>query len=87
MATGGLALLAGALLDSGTKDEHPCATALTKAPAKAASTEEAKPGASTEKKSATSSDVTGAASLEEKETKEEGIGGMLEGLKKGIFGK
>jgi hypothetical protein len=87
VATGGLALLAKGLFDSGTADTHPCATALGKALAKAASTEGAKPGAPTEKTTATSSEAKEAASSEEKETKEEGIGGMLEGLKKGIFGK
>lgn len=85
--TGGLALLGGALLDSGTKDEHPCATALTKAPAKAASTEGAKPGASTKEPTASSSETKAGAAAKEKETKEEGLGGMLEGINKGIFGK
>ncbi len=87
VATGGLALLGAALLDSGTKDEHPCATALTKAPAKAASTEGAKPGASTKEPTASSSETKAGAASKEKETKEEGLGGMLEGIKKGIFGK
>ncbi|MCI0401591.1 MAG: AsmA family protein [Gammaproteobacteria bacterium] len=85
VATGGLSVLALGLFKSGSADEYPCATALGKAPAKAASSAGTQPSGAQQQKAASSTEAQ--PTLSKEETKEEGAGGLLNGIKKGIFGK